>query len=293
MKILLTGGSGFIGKNIYEQLGEKHDITAPSHKEVDFKNYDAVKEILKGGGFDAIIHSATKPAHRAAEDLNDVVMTNLLMFTTLCKCAADYDIKKFIFYGSGAEYNNKFSLSNVKEDRLGQSIPLDITGFPKYLMNYISDSKIKIINLRCFGVFGKYEDYSIRFISNAICRALSGYSITLRQDRVFSYLYIDDLVELTDYFLQGNFKYNNYNITPDEKWSLLDIARIVRRIASKDVPIDVANNGKGLEYTGCNDRLKSELSYAFTPLYDAVKMLLDWYVLNFDTVDKEKILYNK
>ena len=293
MKILLTGGSGFIGRNVYEQLGEKHDITAPSHKELDFKNYDAVKEVLKGGGFDAIIHSATKPAHRAAQDLNDVVMTNLQMFTTLVKCAADFDVKKFIYYGSGSEYNNSLNLCDVKEDALGQNIPSDITGFPKYLMNYISYSKISMYNLRCFGVFGKYEDYSIRFISNAICRALAGYSITLRQDRLFSYLYIDDLVEITDYFLKGNFKGNNYNITPDEKWSLLDIARLVRRISSKDVPIDVANSGKGLEYTGCNDKLKSELAYAFMPLYDSVKMLLDWYVLNYDTINKEKILYNR
>lgn len=215
------------------------------------------------------------------------------MFKSLTMAAARCGVKKFIYFGSGSEYNNKNSLCGVREEQLGQSLPSDITGFPKYLMNYISESGLKTVNLRCFGVFGKYEDYSIRFISNAICRALSDYSITLRQDRVFSYLFIDDLVDITDYFLQSDFKYGDYNITPDEKWSLLDIARLVRRVSAKDVSIDVAGSGKGLEYTGCNERFKSEYNYAFTPMYDAVKMLLDWYILNYDIVDKEKILYSK
>ena len=31
MKILVTGGSGFVGRNIAEQLGQKHEILAPTH----------------------------------------------------------------------------------------------------------------------------------------------------------------------------------------------------------------------------------------------------------------------
>jgi GDP-L-fucose synthase len=141
-------------------------------------------------------------------------------------------------------------------------------------------------------VFGKYEDYTIRFISNATCRALCGYSITLRQDRVFSYLYVDDLVEIVECFLTMDFKYKDYNITPHEKWSLLDIARLVRKICYKDIGIDLANPRKGLEYTGSNARLCAELNFAFTPMVDAVKLLHDWYALNFDMIDREKILYS-
>ena len=49
------------------------------------------------------------------------------------------------------------------------------------------------MELRLFGVFGRHEDYAIRFISNAICKTLFDLPITLRQNRTFSYLYVDDL----------------------------------------------------------------------------------------------------
>ncbi len=57
------------------------------------------------------------------------------------------------------------------------------------------------MELRLFGVFGPHEDYAIRFISNAICKALFGLPITLRQNRTFSYLFIDDLGPIVERFL--------------------------------------------------------------------------------------------
>jgi GDP-L-fucose synthase len=293
MKILLTGANGFIGRNILESLSSRHNIIAVSHKEIDLKSCDAVEEFMRGQNFDAVIHSAAAPTHRAAKNIEEAPMTNLLMYTALAKAAVRCGVKKFITYGSGSEYGQNRNLCDVTEEQLGQVIPSDVTGFPKYLMNYIRESGLKMHNLRCFGVFGKYEDYSIRFISNAICRALSDYSISLKQDRVFSYLYIDDLAEITEFFLEGDFRFYDYNITPNEKWSLLDLARLVRRITMKDVPINVANPNMGYEYSGSNKRLHKELNYTYTPMIEAVKMLVDWYILNYDMIDKEKILYCK
>ena len=46
-KILLTGGSGFIGRNLYEQLRDKYDILAPRHKELDLLNLSSLQEFVK------------------------------------------------------------------------------------------------------------------------------------------------------------------------------------------------------------------------------------------------------
>ncbi|MDD4002745.1 MAG: NAD-dependent epimerase/dehydratase family protein [Clostridia bacterium] len=291
MKIFLTGAGGFIGRNIKEQLGSKHQIISYSHKDIDLCKTESVCEVLQGESFDAIIHAAQMPTHRAAQNAEGAVMTNLLMQACISKAAALCGVKKIINYGSGSEYARNRELVDVSEKQIGKNIPYDITGFTKYLSNLINESGVKQYNLRCFGVFGKYEDYTIRFISNAICRVLCGYSISLKQDRYFSYVYIDDLAVITDIFLQNNFKYNDYNIVSSEKWSLLDIARLVRKISIKDVAINVALQGRGLEYSGSNKRFLSEYLYTFTPMIDSINMLFDWYVLNFDTIDREKILY--
>ena len=60
-KILLTGGSGFIGKNILESfLVEKYELIAPSSHELDLLDTDCVNKFFKGKEFDIILHAGTK-----------------------------------------------------------------------------------------------------------------------------------------------------------------------------------------------------------------------------------------
>lgn len=64
-KILLTGGSGFIGRNILESfLAEKYDIYHPSRQELNLTDYDCVKSYFKDKTFDVVFHSATKPGQQ-------------------------------------------------------------------------------------------------------------------------------------------------------------------------------------------------------------------------------------
>ena len=285
MKILLTGGSGFIGRNILEQLEGRHEVISPSQEEADFTDYGASARFFETHKFDAVICA---PAKRADE--RDA-MDGLLAYATLTKCAAESGVKRLITLGSGGEYDSSRPLCEVGEEEFGKCIPRDEAAFPGYLENFITQPGLKVYNLRCFGVFGKHEDYASSFISNAICRALCGYSIALKQDKVVSCLYVEDLAQIAESFLTEDFKHRDYNVASHEKWSLLDIARLVRKICGKDIGIDLANETKGPEYTGCNGRLCSELSFAFTPMVDAVKMLHDWYLLNFDMIIRERLFY--
>lgn len=46
MNIFLTGGSGFMGRNILESLSGKYNIIAPSHRGLELTNEDAVTDFL-------------------------------------------------------------------------------------------------------------------------------------------------------------------------------------------------------------------------------------------------------
>lgn len=129
------------------------------------------------------------------------------------------------------------------------------------------------IDLNIFGIFGKYEDWEIRFISNAICKVLCDLSITLRQNRKFSYIWIEDLMPILEYFIENEVSYKNYNVVPDKKYLLLDLAELIRNINGKNIEIKVAKGGIGLEYNGNNQRLRNEFkNVVFTDLKDAVKI---------------------
>ncbi len=79
--ILLTGGSGFIGKNIIESyLFSKYKIKAPSSKELNLTDKTSVEEYFKRNNPNIVIHAAVKPGHRNALDTKDLLLTNTRMF---------------------------------------------------------------------------------------------------------------------------------------------------------------------------------------------------------------------
>ena len=80
-------------------------------------------------------------------------------------------------------------IEKMDESYIGKNIPTDMYGLSKYIMNEYARNSRNIVNLRLFGVFGKYEDYRIRFISNNICRVLAGNTISINQNVFFDYIF--------------------------------------------------------------------------------------------------------
>ncbi|MBI3521439.1 MAG: NAD-dependent epimerase/dehydratase family protein, partial [Bacteroidetes bacterium] len=86
MNILVTGGNGFIGKNIKESyLSQKYKIVAPSRQELDCSNDKNVEDYFKKNSFDVVIHSAAKAGHRNAADTSNLFLTNSRMMFNLLK----------------------------------------------------------------------------------------------------------------------------------------------------------------------------------------------------------------
>lgn len=292
-KILLTGGSGFIGKNIVESyLSKKYQIISPTRSELDVSDDESVKRFFSKNKFDVVIHSACKPGHRNSADSSSLYYNNSRMFFNLAKYSDSFD--KMINLGSGAIYDMRNYQPKMKEDHFGTFIPADEHGFCKYVTGKYIEKSSNIVDLRIFGIFGKYEDYAIRFISNAICKTLFDLPITIKQNRNFDYLDIDDLMPILEFFIESKTQYNSYNITPDSSIGLLKVAEIVRSVSKKDLPINVGQEGMGLEYSGDNSRLKKEMkNFQFKKIENSISDLYDWYFCNKDNIKKQILLVDK
>ncbi|MBI5554902.1 MAG: NAD(P)-dependent oxidoreductase [Elusimicrobia bacterium] len=287
--VLITGGSGFIGKNLIEQLQPKFNVLAPRHKELELLSQDSVQTYFKKNKIDVVIHSATAPAHRKIKKPKNIAYKNLRIFFNLARNSQYYS--KMIFIGSGAEYGSQTDIADVKESDFDRLVPGDEHGFSKYVCSKYIEQVNNIVNLRLFGIFGKYEDYQMRFISNAICKAIFDLPITLNQNRKFSYLFIDNLGPIVEYFIKHQWKHKAYNVVPAEKTELLALAEQVKKISRKNLEIKVKNPGVGKEYTGRNGLLVAEIrNINFTPLEQAVKQLYIWYEGHKETIDKELLL---
>ncbi len=292
-KILLTGSSGFIGKNIMESfLKNKYDITAPSSKELNLLDTNLCDNFFKDKYYDAIWHCACKPGHRNAKDRNNLLYSNLRMFLNLERNQKNFN--KLINFGSGAIYDNSFDIFSERESCIFDRMGMDEHSFCKYIQGKISISSKKFITLNIFGIFGKYEDWEIRFISNAICKTLYDLPITIKQNRKFSYLYINDLMPILDYFTCNEAKQNFYNIVPDEKIELKEIAEYIKSISNKNPEIKISETELGLEYTGDNTLLREEIpKVKFTDIKSAIRQLYEYYENNINKISKNILIKNK
>ena len=285
MTILLTGGSGFIGHNISESLAGKYNILSPSSRDLNLTDTIAVNDFFRSNCIDLVIHCAVRPGHRNAMDASNQLFINTRMYFNIIRNAHRFG--RLIFIGSGAVYDVRQPLTKITENSFDLSVPSDEHGFSKYIINKHIEKTDNSVDLRVFGVFGAYEDYAIRFISNAICKTLFDLPITIRQNRMFDYLFVDDLMPILDYFIHNEPKYRAYNVTPDSAVDLVSIAEMVRARSGKALPIIVGEPGMGLEYSGDNARLRSEIpTVTFTPLHEAIDRLYCWYESNKNLIDQ-------
>ena len=284
MKIVVTGARGFIGKNLCEYFAPNHEVIPLSHSDVDFTDCPALTNLFKKLKPDAVLHTAAKPGHRKAVDKENLTFINLLIFASVTKAAKDAGVKKFVHYGSGSEYDMMTrSLSNITEDEFGEVIPRDETGFPRYVETRMMKEDNYGYNLRCFGVYGKYEDYTMRFISNAICKALFDLPLEIRQDKSFSYVDVADLCRITERVITEDVPFGDYNAVPPFTLTMQEIAKaVIEKTASKS---ELTGLGTGYDYTASNKKLLSALGdFTFTPFETSLTNLISYY-----TSIKEKI----
>jgi UDP-glucose 4-epimerase len=296
MRLLITGGSGFIGRNLAEKLASSHDVSAPSSAELDLLNEKQVREYLGAYRFEVVVHTATTRSNRRLTAPPDMLDRNCRMFFNLVRNQKVFG--KMIHFGSGAEYERAQLPSRVSEDYFDTRIPGDAYGFSKYICAKYIECSDQILNLRLFGVFGAYEDYTVRFISNACCRALKGLPIVLRQDVMFDYLYVKDLVKITNWFIENNPRDKAYNVCSGRPVALIELAQLISQVSaeagSKSSPrLSILNEGRGPEYSADNSRMLTEMGgYQFWDLRDSIRDLYAWYQQQ-DGIDVESLRFDE
>jgi GDP-L-fucose synthase len=281
--ILLTGTGprGFIGRNLAEVFKEKYALYTPGSRELDLRDYETVAGYIDKHKINTIIH--------AGSSTENVLDSDLKMYFNLEKLSRNMD--KMIYFGSGAEFDKRFDIVMASEDDIGKRIPADGYGFAKYIMTTHARLSKNIYCLRLFGIFGKYEDWTYKFISNICCKAVFDLPLTIRRECKFDYIYIDDLPNVVEWFLENNPMYHDYNFTYGMPVLLTELAEMTVRASGKKLDITMLNpDGYNNEYTSSNKRLSDEISwFKPTKLEIAVEKLYQYYSDNQEIIDIETL----
>ena len=133
------------------------EVIFPTRQKLNLLDRTACKEYLSTLMPDAVIHCAVNV---------DSVEDSLLSYFNVVSCHQSFG--KLVYFGSGAEYNSEHYIPLMKEDYSKNSFPDGGYPFSKWLIgNAIENNHFeKVINLRLFAVYGIYENFNRRFISN-------------------------------------------------------------------------------------------------------------------------------
>jgi UDP-glucose 4-epimerase len=243
---------------------------------LDLLDEEQVHSYLKSNRFDVIVHAAGTRANRRLGAPPDLLDRNCRMFFNLARDESLFG--RMIYFGSGAEYDRRYLPPRVAETFFDRHVPSDAYGFSKYICAKYAEHFPRIVNLRLFGVFGRYEAWDVRFISNACCRVVHALPIVIRQNVAFDYLYIDDLAALTRWFIANQPRYPAYNVCTGKSTDLVSLARLVATASGQNPEIVVNMPGMAPEYSGDNGLLMSEMGgYQFRDPADCIGELLEWY----------------
>jgi UDP-glucose 4-epimerase len=181
MKILITGGAGYIGSHVAKQLLEttKYDITVLDNLstgyiktiqtlktirdfefiELDLKEFNDVNLLLQTKLFDVIIHfAASSIVSESVENPLKYYMNNTVNTTNLIKCASEQGIKKFIFSSTASVYGEPKESINI--DETIPTNPINPYGMSKLMSEKVLqdtacvNANFKYIIFRYFNVSG-------------------------------------------------------------------------------------------------------------------------------------------
>ena len=256
MKILITGGNGFIASNLKEKLSE-YEITSISRNDFDLRNPDETNIFFKNKRFDIVLHTAIIGGNRLVEDSKDCVYDNSIMALNLLKNMRSWD--RLIHFGSGAELDRSRDIEGNTNNCYNR-IPADPYGLSKNIVCRLFDEYTNIYNLRIFNVFAKNEA-DRRMIKANIKNYIENKPMVIHQDKYMDFFYIDDFVKLVKLYLSGEYLPREIDCVYKDKIKLSDIAILINNLSDHKVPIQIQSDELGKSYCGHYEQITDTLDY--------------------------------
>ncbi len=222
-KVLVTGGAGFIGSNLCEDLlkhnnlvicldnfstGYKHNIieflSNPNFKLIDGDIRDLTTCKRACEGVEIVLHQAALGS--VPRSINDPMTTNdvnVAGFLNILIAARDAQVKRFVYAASSSTYGDSENLPKV-EEIIGKPLsPYAVTKYVNELYAHVFGLNygIECIGLRYFNVYGKKQDPNGAYaavIPLFIKQFMNYESPIINGDGSFSrdFTYIDNVIQM-------------------------------------------------------------------------------------------------
>ena len=305
MKIIITGGAGFIGSHIVDKLikqknkiiiiddlstGKKENINkAAKFYKINLQNFKELEKIFKKEKPNFVCHQGAHASVReSVEDPIFDAKTNILGTINIASCCIKYKVKKLVFASTGGALYGDAKILPTPETYPAK--PVSPYGVSKlsgeqylYCFNFLN--KLNYIILRYANVYGPRQDpfgeagvvaiFSQKIVNN------EQPTINGSGQQTRDFVYIDDIVGANLKALKSASSKNIFNVGTGIQININKIFQTLVKVSGKKVKEVHTSAKPGEQKTSALDYSKIKKKLNWEPevkLEDGLKETYDWFL---------------
>jgi len=313
VKVLVTGGAGYIGSHVVKLLGEMgfdilvYDNLSTGHKwavlygklvKADLSDRDTLRKIFEEFKPDAVMHFAAYiVVPESVKEPLKYYRNNVINTINLLEVVKAYGVKNFIFSSSAAVYGIP---ERIPVDETEPLKPINPYGETKATVERIlrdlsnAEENFKYVSLRYFNVAGADPDGKIGFAypnpTHLIIRSVKAAKGEYKKLYVYGtdyptpdgtcirdYIHVMDLAEAhilaLEYLLNGG-KSDIFNCGYGHGYSVLEVVNTVKKVTGKDFKVEIAPKREGDPPILIADNKKIKNNLNWIPKYEDLEFII-------------------
>ena len=305
MKYIVTGGAGFIGSHIVEELAQQHEVVILDNlfsgkmeniqsflknKNVTFvqesitdlsvlkKNFEGADGIFHEGAIASVPRSIANPL--ATNEANVTGTLNVLV------AARDCGVRKVVFASSSSVYGNTPTLPKQEDMTPNPLSPYAVSKLAgeHYLKVFSEIYGFKTVSLRYFNVFGPRQDPKSEYaavIPRFITKILRHESPTIYGDggQTRDFSYVKDVVQANIRAMESEAQ-GVFNVAYCKRIDLNELASLIMEITGITVPLVYEPPRSGDVRDSLADIRRAQEAFGYAPEYTVktgLKETIAWY----------------
>lgn len=315
IKVLVTGGSGLLGKSLQKIVKEEwhldYEYKFLSSKDCDLRNKEGVFNLFENYQPNIVIHlaSCVGGVYDNMSRNYDFLINNIHINTNIIEACKNFGVKKLINVLSTCifpDLNIKYPLTS---DQLHNGLPHYSNigyAYSKRILHVgselLSEHGVKVINLIPTNLYGENDNYNLK--SSHVLPALIHKTYLAKQNNeplvvygsgeaLRQFLYVDDLSKIINYFSRSDIDKNSIScvVSPSENHekSIKDVVSIISELMEfkGEIIYDTSYSDGQYKKTATDKELKNYLpDFKFTNIKDGLKETIDYFVENYKDIRK-------